>query len=137
MTAWVVTQTTRFKAASVGAGITNVYSMYGANDMSAYLKSFFGDYPWRDPVEYARRSAISFIDKVKTPVLIQHGEQDVRVPYTQALEFHQALKDRKVPVEFVSYPRQGHGIGEPRLRKDALQRNLDWFNRWIKGKRSG
>lgn len=135
MTAWVVTQTTRFKAASVGAGITNLYSMYGSNDLPGYLKSFFGDYPWRDPEEYAKHSAITFIDHVKTPVLIQHGEQDIRVPYTQAQEFHQALKDRKVPVEFVSYPRQGHGIGEPRLRKDALQRNLDWFNRWIKGKR--
>ena len=134
MTAWVVTQTTRFRAASVGAGITNLYSMYGSNDMSAYLKSFFGDFPWRDPVEYAKHSAISFMDRVKTPVLIQHGEQDRRVPYAQALEFHQALKDRKVPVEFVSYPRQGHGITEPRLRKDALKRNLDWFNRWIKGK---
>ena len=136
MTSWAVTQTTRFKAASVGAGITNLYSMYGSNDLSSYLKSFFGDYPWRDPEEYARHSAMTFVDNIKTPVMIQHGEQDFRVPYAQAQEFYQALKDRKVPAEFVSYPRQGHGIAEPRLLKDAMHRNLDWFNKWIKGKHS-
>ena len=132
MTAWVVTQTARFKAVSIGAGITNLYSMYGSNDLSGYLKSFFGNYPWRDPEEYAKHSAITFVDQVKTPVLIQHGEQDFRVPYSQAQEFYQALKDRRVPVEFVSYPRQGHGITEPRLLKDAMQRNVDWFNKWVK-----
>ena len=135
LTAWTVSQTDRFKAVSVGAGIVNLHSMYGTNDVPNYLRAFFGAYPWRDPEEYARRSALTFVDQVRTPVLIQHGEQDQRVPFAQAQEFYRALKDRKVPVEFVAYPRQGHGIGEPRLILDCLRRNLDWFDRWVLGKR--
>ena len=135
MTAWAVTQTDRFEAVSVGAGVANLYSMYGSNDISGYLLAFFGAVPWRDPEEYARHSALTFVDQVKSPVLIQHGERDVRVPFTQALEFHQALKDRKIQTELVIYPRQGHGLGEPRLVMDAMQRNLDWFDRWVLGKK--
>jgi len=135
MTAWTVSQTNRFKAVSVGAGICNAHSMYGSNDISGYLRAFFGSLPWRDPEAYASRSALTYADQVRSPVLIQHGERDVRVPFTQALEFHQALKERGVPVTFVAYPRQGHGIGEPRLILDAMTRNLEWFDKWVLGKK--
>ncbi|MDP6779364.1 MAG: S9 family peptidase [Candidatus Latescibacteria bacterium] len=135
LTAWTVSQTDRFRAASVGAGIVNLHSMYGTNDIPNYLLAFFGAYPWRDPEEYARHSAITFTDRIRTPVLIQHGEKDERVPFAQAQEFYRSLKDRRIPVEFVAYPRQGHGIGEPRLILDCLKRNLAWFDRWVLGKR--
>jgi dipeptidyl aminopeptidase/acylaminoacyl peptidase len=135
MAAWAVTQTDRFQAASMGAGITNLYSMYGSHDIQSYLRAFFGNYPWRDPEEYARHSAMTFVDQVKTPVLIQHGEQDTRVPLSQAKEFYQALRDRGATVEFVVYPRQGHGVSEPKLMRDVMQRNVDWMDRWVLGKR--
>jgi dipeptidyl aminopeptidase/acylaminoacyl peptidase len=70
---------------------------------------------------------------IATPTLIQHGEADARVPISQGWELYVALKEQGVPVEFVTYPRQGHGITEPRLIKDAMRRNLDWFARWIRG----
>jgi dipeptidyl aminopeptidase/acylaminoacyl peptidase len=73
-----------------------------------------------------------YIGNAKTPTLIQHGEKDIRVPPPQAQELYQALKRQKVPVEFVIYPRAGHGIYEPRLQKEALRKNLELFNKWIK-----
>ena len=70
---------------------------------------------------------------IKTPTLIQHGEADDRVPLSQGQELYVAIKMSNVPVEFAVYPRQGHLIMEPRLQRDMLSRNLNWFNRWIKG----
>jgi dipeptidyl aminopeptidase/acylaminoacyl peptidase len=63
--------------------------------------------------------------------LIQHGERDLRVPISQGYELYNALKRQKVPVRMVVYPRQPHGIQEPKLVLDAMQRNLDWFDRYI------
>jgi hypothetical protein len=63
----------------------------------------------------------------------RHGEADLRVPISQGYEFYNALKRQNVPVTMVVYPRQPHGIQEPKLLQEAMQRNLDWFDRWIKG----
>jgi dipeptidyl aminopeptidase/acylaminoacyl peptidase len=70
---------------------------------------------------------------VSTPTLIQHGEADLRVPISQGYEFYNALKRHNVPVTMVVYPRQPHGIQEPKLMLDVMERNLAWFDRWIKG----
>jgi dipeptidyl aminopeptidase/acylaminoacyl peptidase len=75
--------------------------------------------------------------KVRTPTLIQHGEKDVRVPLPQSYELYQALKRRRVPTEFVIYPRQGHGLSEPQLIRDAMERNLAWFEAWVRRKKGG
>lgn len=131
MTAWAITQTTRFKAASVGAGVTNLYSMYGQTDIPDAFESYFGAVPWEDREEYERHSPMFFAGHIKTPTLIQHGQADERVPLAQARELYRALKKNQVPVEFAIYPRQGHLILEPKLQADMLRRNLDWFMRWI------
>ena len=133
MTSWVVSQTTRFKAASMGAGLSNLISMYGTTDIPPFQEAYFGARPWEDPELYLKHSAIRFVNQAKTPTLIQHGQEDRRVPISQGEEFYQALKDVGVPTEMVVYPRQPHGIQEPRLIKDALQRNLNWFNKWLLG----
>lgn len=133
MTSWIVTQTDRFKAASVGAGIPNVYSLFGTTDIPEALETYFGGRPWEEGQDYLRHSAIDFVENVKTPTLIQHGQQDRRVEISQAEEFYVALKKLGVPVEMVIYPRQGHGIQEPKLVRDALERNLHWFNHWLLG----
>ncbi|HEX9763699.1 MAG TPA: S9 family peptidase [Candidatus Acidoferrales bacterium] len=133
MTSWVVSQTTRFKAASMGAAVTNLFSMYGTTDIPEGMEAPFGKKPWKDPDLYLSHSAIRFVAQAKTPTLIQHGEEDTRVPISQAQEFHQGLKDVGVPVEMIVYPRQGHRIQEPRLVKAAMQHNLDWFNWWVLG----
>lgn len=133
MTSWIVTQTPRFKAASMGAGIGNVFSLYGNTDIPEALEAYFGGPPWGDAQNYLRHSAINFVGNARTPTLIQHGADDRRVRVSQSEEFYQALSKLGVPVEMVVYPRQPHGLQEPRLLRDALERNLRWFNKWLLG----
>jgi dipeptidyl aminopeptidase/acylaminoacyl peptidase len=132
LTSWVITQTNRFKAASAGAGVTNLSSMYGETDIPTFLERYFKGLPWNERELYARHSPMTHVGNVKTPTLIQHGEKDERVPLAQSQELYAALKRNGVPVEFVIYPRQSHNPTEPRLQVDVLRRNVEWFNRWLK-----
>jgi dipeptidyl aminopeptidase/acylaminoacyl peptidase len=132
MTNWAITQTDRFKAASTGAGLSNLVSMYGQTDIPQFMENYFGGPPWEKREQYEKRSAMTFIKNVKTPTLIQFGAQDERVPIAQGRELYAALKRRGVPVEMAVYPRQGHNVLEPRLQRDVLTRNLEWFDRWLK-----
>ncbi|HEV8371419.1 MAG TPA: S9 family peptidase [Pyrinomonadaceae bacterium] len=128
MTFWILTQTDRFKAVSPGAGLTNIYSMYSQNDIQRYLRWFYSDKaPWDATELYWDRSPMKYVNNVKTPTMILHGQVDTRVPIAQAQEFYMALKERKVPVEFVVYPREGHGFTEPRHQLDRVQRYVRFF----------
>jgi dipeptidyl aminopeptidase/acylaminoacyl peptidase len=132
MTFWMLTQTDRFKAVSPGAGLTNIYSMYSQNDIQRYLRWFYDDKsPWDNFELYWDRSPMKHVKRVKTPTLIMHGQNDVRVPIAQAQEFHRALVEMGVPVEFVVYPREGHGILEPRHQLDRLRRYLSFFGKYL------
>lgn len=133
MTSWTITQTQRFKAASVGAGVTNLFSMYGTTDIPPFQESYFGARPWEDRELYAKHSAMSFVDKVTTPTLIQHGTEDRRVPISQGEELYTALRSRGATVEMVKYPRSQHGLSEPKLIRDSMMRNLEWFDRYVMG----
>jgi dipeptidyl aminopeptidase/acylaminoacyl peptidase len=134
MTAWVITQTTRFKAAMVGAGLTNMWSMYGTNDIPSVLIAYFGGIPNKQTLPlYLDRSAMSHIDKVTTPTLILHGANDERVPVGQAYELYRGLKDRGKPTELVFYPREGHGIQEYYHQKDRLERIYSWVTKYTLG----
>jgi dipeptidyl aminopeptidase/acylaminoacyl peptidase len=134
MTAWSITQTTRFKAAMVGAGLTNLWSMYGTNDIPNVLIGYFGGQagPERLPL-YMERSAMTRIDKVVTPTLILHGGSDERVPIGQAQELFRGLKDRGKTTELVFYPREGHGFTEYYHQKDRLTRIQEWITRYTLG----
>jgi dipeptidyl aminopeptidase/acylaminoacyl peptidase len=134
MTSWVVTQTKRFKAASVGAGVTNLMSFTGVSDIPGFVPDYFGGDYWDVFDSWRTHSAMFNVKGVTTPTLIQHGEQDLRVPISQGYEFYNALKRQNVPVKMVVYPRQPHGIQEPKLIKDAMERNLEWFDRWLGAK---
>ncbi len=133
MTAWTITQTNRFKSAMVGAGLTNMFSMYSTNDLPRTLEGYFGDQPWNDLEAYNRASAMTFIKKARTPTLILHGAEDKRVPVGQAQELYMGLLKNKVPVELVFYPRQGHGILEPRHQLDKMRREYAWHSRYVLG----
>jgi dipeptidyl aminopeptidase/acylaminoacyl peptidase len=134
MTSWAITQTTRFKAAMVGAGITNLWSMYGTNDLPNYLAAFFGGIPSRDTLPlYMERSAVTHAHKAVTPTLILHGGNDERVPIGQPMELYRALKERGTPVELVFYPRQGHGLQDYEHQLDRLRRQFDWITRHTLG----
>jgi dipeptidyl aminopeptidase/acylaminoacyl peptidase len=126
MTFWMSTQTDRFKLISPGAGLSNLYSMYSTTDIPAYLGWFFGT-PWDNEDIYRQLSPIRHANKVTAKILIMHGANDERVPPEQAVEFYKALTDLGKDVSFVRYPRQGHGISEPRLAMDRLRRYVCAF----------
>jgi dipeptidyl aminopeptidase/acylaminoacyl peptidase len=133
MTFWILTQTDRFKAVSPGAGLTNIYSMYSQTDIHRYLNWFYTDKaPWENTDLYWDRSPMKYVNNVKTPTMIMHGQVDTRVPIAQAQEFYQALVERKVPVEFVVYPRENHGFTEPRHQMDRVRRYVRFFAKYLK-----
>jgi dipeptidyl aminopeptidase/acylaminoacyl peptidase len=133
LTAITITRTTRFAAASVGAGITDMVSYSGTADIPGFVPSYYGFKNfWDDPDAYRKGSAMANIANVTTPTLIQHGDLDERVPIGQGYQLYNALQRRGVPVRMLVYPRQGHGIAEPRLQIEAARANLDWFDRWLR-----
>ena len=132
MTFWILTQTDRFKAVSPGAGLTNIYSMYSQTDIHRYMQWFYTDKaPWQATDLYWDRSPMKYVNNVKTPTMIMHGQVDTRVPIAQAQEFYQALVERKVPVEFVVYPRENHGFTEPRHQLDRVRRYVRFFAKYL------
>jgi dipeptidyl aminopeptidase/acylaminoacyl peptidase len=134
MTGNAITKTSRFKAASAGAGVYNHTSFYGTTDIPRFMEAYFGGTPWSDPEVYARLSSLPRADRVTTPTLIQHGQSDKRVPLSQSEELYRALKRHGVTTEMVVYPRQAHGIAEPKLQADMMRRNVEWFERHLKPK---
>ena len=128
MTAWVVSQTSRFKAARMGAGLSDLQSMYGTTDIPGYIGTFFSGIPTQKTLDFYRaRSAITFVDNVTTPLLIQQGGSDQRVPIGQSMEFYRALKDRgKTVAARVLSARRTRTRGVlPSARQDAARAGLD------------
>lgn len=132
MTCWVVSQTTRFKAAAMGAGLANMVSMYNTNDIPSVLDDYFAGAPWEKEKGYLERSGLYHVKNVTTPTLILHGENDPRVPVTQGLEFYTALKRRGVKTQMVTYPRTQHSPQEPKFLENIMQRHLAWVEEHVK-----
>jgi dipeptidyl aminopeptidase/acylaminoacyl peptidase len=136
MTAWTVTQTNRFKAAMMGAGLSNLVSMYGTTDIPGYIGTFFKGMPTKATLDfYWERSAMAHVDNVTTPLLILHGGNDQRVPVGQAMEYFRALKDRGKTVQLVFYPREGHGLSEYYHQIDKIRREYEWIAKYTLGGR--
>lgn len=128
LTAAIITQTNRFKAASIGAPATDWITYYGQSDgPREVLRSYFGGTPWEVPENYNRHSPRYRLKNIRTPSLLQVGSLDIN----HNAEIYQALRDHNVPVEYVVYPREGHGITEPEHVRDLLERNLQWLLRWL------
>lgn len=134
MTCWIVSQTHRFKAAMMGAGLSDLVSMYGSTDIPDYLGGFFDGYPDAETLAaYRKRSGLTYVDQVTTPLLMLQGAVDERVPTSQSLEFFRALKDRGKKVELVFYPREHHGFTEYYHQLDRMQRIYDWISYYALG----
>jgi len=131
ISAFLTTSSDRFKAISVGAGISNWATYYYNTDITPFTINYLGANPADDPQIYEKTSPMSYIKKARTPTLIQHGEFDKRVPIPNAYELRQGLEDRGVPVEMVVYKGYGHGITKPKSMRAVMQHNLDWFNHYI------
>jgi dipeptidyl aminopeptidase/acylaminoacyl peptidase len=130
MTNWIVTQTNRFKAASSSASISDLTDLYYLADAGAVMDEYFKK-PWENRESYAAHSPITFVEKVSTPLLLQHGENDPRVPLASGRKFYEALKALGKTVEFDIFPRGGHVQYQPVAQHESMRRNLEWFQRWI------
>jgi len=132
MAAWAVTQSRLFKVASVGAGITDLVSYTGTNDLPNFVPNALGGFFWNNQKLYIERSPIFHVQHVEAPVLLQYGKKDFRVPPTQGMEFYRALKLRGIPTKLILYPDTYHPITIPQLAFDSAKTNLAWFNKFLK-----
>jgi dipeptidyl aminopeptidase/acylaminoacyl peptidase len=133
ISAFLTTYSDRFKAVSVGAGISDWMTYYVNTDIHPFTRHYLKATPWEDPEIYKKTSPISYINNAKTPTLIQHGELDKRVPIPNGYELYQGLKDRGVPAKMIVYKGFGHGINKPKQQRAVMEHNYEWFSQWIWG----
>ena len=133
ITAFCSLYSNRFKAASVGAGISDWITYYYATDIHNFTVYFLGETPWNDEEIYKKTSPMTYIKNASTPTLIQHGDNDQRVPVPNAYKLYQGLKDMGVPVEFVIFKEMGHGIHKPGIARAIMKQNLIWFSHYLLG----
>jgi dipeptidyl aminopeptidase/acylaminoacyl peptidase len=136
MSSWIVTHTDRFKVASIGAPVVDLSHQNMTDDIQGFLPSYMKANPWDDWAVYDAHSPLRFVKNVKTPVMLQHGEADARVPFSNSVMFYNALKRRGVPVRLLALPRQPHGPTEPRMNLIAMRTNVDWFTKYL-GEKKG
>ncbi|HEY3868461.1 MAG TPA: prolyl oligopeptidase family serine peptidase [Actinocrinis sp.] len=131
MAAWAVGQTDRFKAAMMGAGVGDWGMQAATGEEGALEAGLGGSHGWEGPGPHLHdaHSPISFASRIRTPVLIVHGQDDTNVPLGQSLFFHRALRRFGVEHEFVVYPREGHTLTERSHQLDILHRIRGWFDR--------
>ena len=133
ISAFLTTYTDRFKAISVGAGISNWMTYYVNTDIHPFTRQYLQATPWDDPDIYVLTSPMTNINRAATPTLIQHGEFDRRVPIPNAYELYQGLQDVGVETKLIVYKNFGHGISKPKERLAAVWHNWQWFARYIWG----
>ena len=131
LTAWAVTQTTRFKAAVAGASITNWISFHGVSTISDFDAVFYQVDPFNWDGHYGQFSPMAHVRNVATPTLFLHGERDPVCPLGQAHEMWRALKELGVDTQLTVYPREGHGIREREHARDVLERAVGWWKQYI------
>ena len=137
MTNKIITHTTRFKAASSGAGAVNWISMYAQSDTRVQRTPWFGGTPWQEdaPIDlYWGHSPLKDIYKATTPTIVLVGENDERVPPSQSVELYRALKSNGVPTHLYVAPREPHGWRELRHELFKINVELDWFEKHVRGR---
>jgi dipeptidyl aminopeptidase/acylaminoacyl peptidase len=135
MSSWIIGHTTRFKAAVVGAPCIDLPSMYGTSDIGVSFGELqWGGTRWEAMARALERSPLTYAPAVETPVLLMHGEADLRCPIEQSEQYFVALKRLGKEVEFVRFPECSHlflRVGHPKMREEYLRRTLEWFQRYL------
>jgi dipeptidyl aminopeptidase/acylaminoacyl peptidase len=124
----------RFKAISVGAGISDWTTYYVNTDITPFTRQYLQANPWNDPEIYAKTSPITYVTQAKTPTLIQHGATDQRVPLPNAFELYRGLQDNNVPSKLIVYQGFagiGHGPSKPKSHRATMEHNLEWFDQYM------
>ena len=130
---WTVTQTDRFKAASLGAMVADWRSEFGTGFNFDVVRWYLGGDPWSNPDVWMERSAYTHLDQVKTPTILFHGAEDRTDTMEQSMNFFAGLRHLGVEARFLLFPREGHGIREPRHRRTLMIEEMRWLNRYVKG----
>jgi dipeptidyl aminopeptidase/acylaminoacyl peptidase len=133
ISAFLTTNSNRFKAISVGAGISNWMTYYVNTDVHPFTRQYLKATPWENEEIYKKTSPMTNINNANTPTLIQHGEFDRRVPIPNAFELYQGLQDVGVETRLIIYKGFGHGISKPKERLAAMWHNWQWFGKYIWG----
>lgn len=120
-------------AAIMGAGISDWRTYYYNTDITQFTTEYFGATPYSNDGVYARTSPVTYINNAKTPVLIQHGENDARVPIANGYQLRQLLLDKGVSARMIVYDGMGHGPSKPRHRRAITEHALDWFREHLFG----
>ena len=126
----------KFKAISVGAGISNWMTYYVNTDIHPFTRQYLNATPWDDPAIYAKTSPMTYIKGAKAPTLIQHGAANQRVPLPNAYELYQGLQDVGVPTKLIVYKGFegiGHGPSKPKSSRAVMEHNLEWFDKYLFG----
>jgi dipeptidyl aminopeptidase/acylaminoacyl peptidase len=133
----LITETARFKAAVSSAGVANAASFFGQlrarppgdPDAMSGLRweSRLGGPPWTEPLRYLAESPVFFLDRVRTPLLVEHGANDTNVPLIEAQQMVDELRKRNVEVESLIFPDEGHGFTKTANRTRAAIETVRWF----------
>jgi dipeptidyl aminopeptidase/acylaminoacyl peptidase len=138
LTNWVITQTDRFGAAVSQRSIADWASFWYTADFTQFTPFWFRKTPWQDPGEFRERSPITYVDRIKTPLMLVEGESDLRTPPEAGGEvMFRALKYLKKPVVMVRFPEETHELsrsGKPRHRVERLRHILNWFEKYLMDK---
>jgi len=138
LTNWVVTQTTRFKAAVSQRDISDWANFWYTADFTLFTPTWFRKAPFEDPADFARRSPITYVAKIQTPLMFILGDEDYRTPPGAGGEdLFRALKYLKRPTVMVRFPNESHELsrsGKPWHRVERLQHIVGWFDKWLLGK---
>lgn len=121
----------RFRAVSVGAGISDWYTYHICNDIPYFTVDYLSGSPFRNRELYFKTAPIHNLSQARTPMLIQHGSEDRRVPLPNALELYRGLQEMGVPVELFIFPGMGHPITKPRENHAVMHQNLTWFCHYL------
>ncbi|MBM6648662.1 S9 family peptidase [Bacillus sp. RIT 809] len=133
ISAFCSTFSSRFKAISVGGGITNWSTHYVNTDIPYFIRMHLGNNPWNDPEIYRKISPMTYIKSACTPTLIQHGEKDARIPTSNAYELYEGLRDMEVDTELIIFKGMAYSSDQPGIHVAIMKQNLMWFSHYILG----
>jgi len=133
---YALTKTTRFKAASLGAMVSDWIADYGAGANYDVVRWFIGGTPWSNPQKWRERSSLTHANRVRTPTLLHHGDDDQTDWPFHSMNYFVALRDAGTPARLIRYPGEGHDLQQPRSLRVRDEQDLAWMQRFVRGIKS-
>jgi dipeptidyl aminopeptidase/acylaminoacyl peptidase len=130
---WTVTQTDRFKAASVGAMVSDWTSEFGPGFNYDVTLWYIGGDPWSNPRDWREMSALTHVDRVTTPTLVLHGDNDTTDTPAQSMNFFAGLQQHGVPSRYVRFPGEPHGLRKMKHQRVRSTEEIEWMQKWVRG----